>query len=75
MEDYIEARLDRAETYLNQGLLYSKGQLKPPAGETQTSMVNACLKAGLDQFKKIERHIHQSGEQSREDGKYHSIIE
>jgi len=75
MESYIEERLDRAEKYFNQALLYSRGQLKPPADNRPEQMVRSCITAGNDQFKKIEKYILQSEQDTKVNKDYHQIIE
>lgn len=73
MDSYIKARLERAEQHLNQGLAYSKGLTSNVW--TPAEMRINCIKAGLAEFKKIEKYIHQCGAQTKQDAQYHSIIE
>jgi hypothetical protein len=74
-ESYIEERLDKADLYFNQALLYARGQLKPPADTKPEQMVRSCITAGNDQFRKIERYIFQSEQDTKENKNYHQIIE
>lgn len=77
MDKYISARLERAEHYFNAALEHSKcdPQVSSSAGWTHEHVKNSALKAALDQFKRIEKYIHQCGTQAAEDSKYISIIE
>ena len=78
MDKYIKARLERASLYLNNAKFYAAGQMKAPgngAVATPAEMVKHNLKAGLEEFKKIERYINQCGEQAAADSAYVSIIE
>lgn len=75
MDEYIEARLERAERYLNNALDASKGITKPLPGQEPDEMIKAGLSAAFEQVKKIERYIYQCQKDEKENEQYLSVIE
>jgi len=77
MDKFIKARLERAEQYLNNALNHSKGDGAEvsSAGWTRQHIIDTSIKAALEQFKRIEKYIHQCQKDQKENEKYHSIIE